>query len=502
MATIMTKQGNLDNVVTYEHICDTFEDIQSINPHYITLGSTCVVINGESGGLEVYMADSEKEWVSLSIASQGDGSSSLGIQILGSNDYDSETGIPTIEEPIENVFYLVPNNNDTNDLYEEWIYTNGEWEKFGSGSATAIVNANWTAASNENGYINNKPNIETGSGNYSIEENYHSHTTHTNTYLSSYTDGAIGDNSHAEGYNTAAIGEQSHAEGYTTIAQGSSTHAEGNGTFAMGSYSHAEGFDTVAIGDYSHAEGNATIAQNSSSHAEGNQAKAIGQFSHAEGYSTIAQGTASHAEGGQTYAIGMRSHAEGTLTTASENYSHAEGDNTIASGISSHAEGSYTIAQSNVQHVSGKYNIPSSNNTYVEIVGNGNSNARSNARTLDWNGNEWLAGNLTLNQTTLTENNLIQLLASRTTEISISDTDVIINANPNTRYVCGEVSTLDFTPSATGICDIKFTSGSSKTILTLPSTVKMPDWFEVEANTIYEINIEDGVYGVVASWSM
>jgi hypothetical protein len=34
---------------------------------------------------------------------------------------------------------------------------------------------------------------------------------------------------------------------------------------------------------------------------------------------------------------------------------------------------------------------------YVEIVGNGTAdNARSNARTLDWSGNEVLAGKLTL----------------------------------------------------------------------------------------------------------
>jgi hypothetical protein len=33
----------------------------------------------------------------------------------------------------------------------------------------------------------------------------------------------------------------------------------------------------------------------------------------------------------------------------------------------------------------------------------------------------------------------------------------------------------------------------------------MPDWFDptaLEANTIYEINIIDGVYGVVASWAV
>lgn len=62
--TIMSKRGNLDNVVTYEHICDTKDDMDDIDPKYITLGSTAIVIKGEAG-LEVYMATSDKEWVPL-----------------------------------------------------------------------------------------------------------------------------------------------------------------------------------------------------------------------------------------------------------------------------------------------------------------------------------------------------------------------------------------------------------------------------------------------------
>jgi len=62
MATIMTKRGSSDNVITYEHYCDTIEDRANINPEYITLGSTCIVIEGESGELEAYIANSNKEW--------------------------------------------------------------------------------------------------------------------------------------------------------------------------------------------------------------------------------------------------------------------------------------------------------------------------------------------------------------------------------------------------------------------------------------------------------
>ena len=82
----------------------------------------------------------------------------------------------------------------------------------------------------------------------------------------------------------------------------------------------------------------------------------------------------------------------------------AEGNNTTASGDASHAEGSDTIANHKSQHVFGEFNEAdtssqdaSSRGNFVEIVGKGTAeNDRSNARTLDWNGNEVLAGKLTV----------------------------------------------------------------------------------------------------------
>lgn len=86
--------------------------------------------------------------------------------------------------------------------------------------------------------------------------------------------------------------------------------------------------------------------------------------------------------------------------------------------------------------------------------------------------------------------------------ITVSGTTPTINAKSGIRYVCGEVATLDFTPSASGICDVVFTSGSTPTVVTLPSTVKFPDGaFTAEADTTYEINILDGIYGAVMAWT-
>lgn len=155
----------------------------------------------------------------------------------------------------------------------------------------------------------------------------------------------------------------------------------------------ASGQGTKAI-----VESEATSANGRSAHAEGRNTTAPGINSHAEGYATTASGDwGSHSEGQNTTASGGSSHAEGSGSTSSGASSHAENAGTTASGNHSHAEGDHTIAAGTAQHVSGKYNIQDNNNTYAEIIGNGSSgSSRSNARTLDWSGNEVLAGKLTL----------------------------------------------------------------------------------------------------------
>jgi len=148
---------------------------------------------------------------------------------------------------------------------------------------------------------------------------------------------------------------------------------------------------------------NTTVAD--CSVAVGYNTEASGLRSFAEGHNTTASGDYSHAEGIATIASGDRSHAEGTSSTSSGLYSHAENQNTTASGQASHAEGLATIANHRSQHVFGEHNVAdastsvaTSRGNYVEIVGNGaNTSNRSNARTLDWSGNEVLAGGLKVN---------------------------------------------------------------------------------------------------------
>lgn len=85
--------------------------------------------------------------------------------------------------------------------------------------------------------------------------------------------------------------------------------------------------------------------------------------------------------------------------------------------------------------------------------------------------------------------------------VNVTGANPTITAESNKRYVCGEVSTLTITPVTSGITDVRFTSGTTATVLSLPQTVKMPEWFTVEASKTYEISILDGIYGAVMSWT-
>ena len=280
----------------------------------------------------------------------------------------------------------------------------------------------------------------------------------------------IGGYSHAEGNASVARGQSSHAEG-NGRSFGIASHAEGNDAVSYGLYSHAEGRAVIAYGGESHAEGlgstlpftltltgssktytytqsrsetdllgaviecggqvacivscdtstktitldknlgslsSATgyafsgVSTGANSHSEGQICNALGAYSHAEGYKNIAVGTHSHVEGQQTIAVGNYSHAEGQLTKTTANFSHAEGYGTLASSM--------------FQHVAGKYNVEDASDVYVEIIGIGTlASSRKNGRTLDWSGNEQLAGSLTLglgttNETTITAAQLKQLL--------------------------------------------------------------------------------------------
>lgn len=203
-----------------------------------------------------------------------------------------------------------------------------------------------------------------------------------------------GDKSIAEGHNNVVTGNISHAEGALNTITADMSHAEGMSNTVSNKYAHAEGNNCTASGSSSHVEGQKSTASGNYTHAEGLQTTASGEASHAEGAYTIASGSYSHAQGHSSKATGNFSNAMGQSCTASGSGSSAQGYMAVASGKQSTAHGYMVNANGEVQSVRGKLNIIDNNNKYADIVGNGTTSGRSNAYTLDWNGNAWYKGNV------------------------------------------------------------------------------------------------------------
>ena len=69
MAYVMTKRGQMDNAVANEFMCDTAADLAKIEKSEITFGSVAVVLDG----MEVFIANSKKEWKSMTPTSNEEG---------------------------------------------------------------------------------------------------------------------------------------------------------------------------------------------------------------------------------------------------------------------------------------------------------------------------------------------------------------------------------------------------------------------------------------------
>lgn len=266
------------------------------------------------------------------------------------------------------------------------------------------------------------------------------------SHAEGYNAFAKGAYSHVEGYMAYAEGRGSHAEGSLTKANGAYSHVEGIRTIAASDYQHVQGIRNVedAAGKYAHIVGNGRSSNDNLSNAhtldwdgnawfagdvyvgstsgtnrdEGSKKLAtveyvdgiamgnvsvvagVGAAGTGEGAEVFnggapenASGVMAHAEGLNTIASGFAAHAEGQGSRATENGSHAEGYECRSTGWGSHAEGVGTIAASSAQHAEGSYNLEDAGSEYLHIVGNGTADTdRSNAHTLDWNGNAWFAG--------------------------------------------------------------------------------------------------------------
>lgn len=239
----------------------------------------------------------------------------------------------------------------------------------------------------------------------------------------------------AEGKSSVALGARTAAKGDASAAIGYAANAYQQGSVSLGgtagnknspkkvglAFSANSG---QALGQYSAAL-NTGIANGDESFTFGKSTKANGQYSSAGGWWTVANTR-------NSFAIGYKTQAhckevdkapvdgkDGPNTEGAENsfvmgmFSDTYAPNSFAGGTHSatgvHAENGFAFGEfaqvtSPNGFVHGRYNIVVNDDDknsdwdkYAHIVGNGTSEEnQSNAYTLDWEGNGWFAGNVTI----------------------------------------------------------------------------------------------------------
>lgn len=192
------------------------------------------------------------------------------------------------------------------------------------------------------------------------------------------------------------------ASGSASIALGADNQATANGAISIGTNDIASGINAIAIGN--------KISNKPHNQATNLGSVAIGSSNQATGVYAVAMGREATASGGGSVSAGY-------LSTASGAISFATGSNTEAAARFSSVFGNSTKATGGASIVAGAFNaldeneIDTSHGTesrkYVMIIGNGaDDDNRSNAMTLDWDGNLNIAGELTTSTSTYAQMSL------------------------------------------------------------------------------------------------
>lgn len=388
---------------------------------------------------------------------KGDPGTSYRLQPLTEGEYDPVTRIPTITDPDDSTFYLVPAADPVSpDLFVEWVYVNGCWEMFGSATVEAVSDVR----------VNGTSVVQDGVAEIPI----------------------VGENAFGVVKIDSGQGISATASGILSINASSSEFVK-SGVNSKRPIVPLRQHESTFYG-LAKAAGDATQSVSS------NQ---VGTYTD-EAKSAIKTML------GVTESPVQDVTVNGTSVLNSETgvVEMPVADTSTFGVIKGDSTGGITTVNGALQIVKAtSADIKSGSNNYRAIVSN-------NQHASTFYGLAKAAGDATQSQSsnavgTYTEDaklairNMIDATGESAT-ITVSGTDPVIQATRNARYMCGEVTSLDFTPCASGICEVIFTSGSTVTVLTLPETVKMPEWFEVEANHVYDISIVDGAYGAVMVW--
>lgn len=246
---------------------------------------------------------------------------------------------------------------------------------------------------------------------------------------------------HAEGNRTKAYGLGSHAEGGRGVAEGNYSHVEGYFLEGTTKYYYNEDHDSyffddekspVEIGEYVAVYDISTPSKKiGNARVEGIEQIFLGEEQEYGGHRFVFNFESTNSDLGISYFVKLHiNHSKGAG-------SHTEGAGNKAIHKYSHLEGCGNISGADCQHVSGKWNAPGN---YAFVVGNGASDSdRSNAMTIDWNGNAKFTGNVKIynNKNIATEEHMVEYVSDTISLLSLSS----LNSDENSIHVSQEKAT-------------------------------------------------------------
>ena len=246
---------------------------------------------------------------------------------------------------------------------------------------------------------------------------------------------------HAEGNRTKAYGLGSHAEGGRGVAEGNYSHVEGYFLEGTTKYYYNEDHESyffddqkspVEIGEYVAVYDISTPSKKiGNARVEGIEQIFLGEEQEYGGHRFVFNFESTNSDLGISYFVKLHiNHSKGAG-------SHTEGAGNKAIHKYSHLEGCGNISGADCQHVSGKWNAPGN---YAFIVGNGESDSdRTNAMTVDWNGNAKFTGNVKIynNKNIATEEHMAEYVSDTISLLSLSS----LNSDENSIHVSQEKAT-------------------------------------------------------------
>ena len=363
---------------------------------------------------------------------------------------------------------------------------------------------------------------------------------------------AIGDNVVAQGATSVALGGHTKSWEAYSFSGGASTQAWGEGSFAYGG-------GVIAAYPYSAAFGHGCAIANNMSDWKANTSYSIGDIVYAQGYTfrcKVAHTSSStfsednwEIEWGNVLIVGngdatssnaLTLHNSGRLSVKDYIYVNANADGTGGTRVPHDIQINGTsIVDNGVANIpkaaigtlgvvswDGDYGISANANGRIYVNKATDTQIKAGAAQYrpitPYNQHEAVfyglakaAGDSTqasssTNVGYYTEEAKGKIYEMFNRPITITTSSINLTAVQGVRYVCGEMTSITFTAPASGCVDLLFKSGSTPTNLTISSAksgvsaIKWANGFDpanTEANTIYEINILDGEYGVACKWT-